>query len=533
MNTVMIIIISTIAIATLLNIVLKKFDIPTIIGYIFTGIIISKIFGFDDGSSENINHLAEFGIVFLMFTIGLEFSIEHLKQMKVEVFVNGLLQVSLSSIFFFIISYYILNIEISSSLILAAAISLSSTAIVLKIMNENETINSKFGKKSLGILLFQDIAVIPILIMVDILSTNNESLSIVLLTTLIDAIIVLSVLFIFGKYIVENFLKIASVSNEIYIASVLLIVLASSYMAHIFGFSYSLGAFIAGMTIAETKYKHQIEADLIPFRDILLGLFFITIGMQIDTNVILNNFVLILSLLVIIMTVKSFLIFFIIQHKSSSKTAIKTALSLSQVGEFSLVILAIANSNSLIDSTIMQIFIPVIVLSMIITPFILKNIIILSNLIIKEKKIVDIDIIGSKYSKHIIICGYSNTGKDIVKNLELKKIPYIIIEHDIKIVEEAKKENKNIIFGNATQISLLNALNIKEASSVILAIDKFKKLQMVINTINSISKDIDIVAKVSNQDEYDILKEYNIKHILNRSEVMSNILLQEALNCKI
>ncbi len=533
MNEVMIIIISTFAIATLLNIILKKFDIPTIIGYIFTGIIISKIFVLDSGHNEDIAHLAEFGIVFLMFTIGLEFSIEHLKQMKVEVFVNGLLQVILSSFLFFIISYYILDIDIKSSLIIATALSLSSTAIVLKIMNENETINTKFGKKSLGILLFQDIAVIPILIMVDILITTEKSISSILITTAIHAIIVLAILFIFGKYIVEKFLKVASVSNEIYIASILLIVLASSYIAHAFGFSYSLGAFIAGMTIAETKYKHQIEADLIPFRDILLGLFFITIGMQINTDVIFNNYLLILSLLIIIMTLKGFLIFFIIKYKSSARTAIKTAFSLSQVGEFSLVVLAIASSNYLIDLVIIEIFIPIIVLSMIITPFILKNIVTLSNLIIKEEKMIDIDIKGDQYSGHIIICGYSNTGKDIVNKLELKKLSYVIIEHDIKLVEEAKKDNKNIIFGNATQISLLNALNIKEASSVILAIEKFKKLQMVIDTINSIDKNIAIIAKVSNQDEYDILKEYNIKHVLNRSEVMSDILLQEALKCRL
>ena len=148
MNEVMIIIISTFAIATLLNIILKKFDIPTIIGYIFTGIIINRIFGLDGVYSENIAHLAEFGIVFLMFTIGLEFSIEHLKRMKIEVFVNGLLQVILSSLLFFLISYYILDIDIKSSLIIATALSLSSTAIVLKIMNENETINTKFGKKT-------------------------------------------------------------------------------------------------------------------------------------------------------------------------------------------------------------------------------------------------------------------------------------------------------------------------------------------------------------------------------------------------
>jgi len=531
MPDIMIIIISTFAIATLLNIILKKFGVPTIIGYIFTGVVITALFGLRDTSDE-IEHIAEFGIVFLMFTIGLEFSIAHLKSMKEEVFINGLLQVTISSIIFFVIIHIIIGIDIKSSIIIASAISLSSTAIVLKVLNESDKINSSFGKKALGILLFQDIAVIPILLMVDIFTNSNQSISTLLFYTLINAIIALSIMFIFGKYIVERFLEISSSSNEIYIASILLIVLASSYLAHTLGFSYSLGAFIAGMTIAETKYKHQIEADLIPFRDLLLGLFFITIGMGIDINIVVNNILLILLLVVVIMSIKAVIIYSIIIYKSYPRVAFKSALSLSQIGEFSLVILSIASGYSLVEDNIVQILIPSIVISMIFTPFILNHLADISDIVIKEDPL-DVEVCSRGYSNHIIVCGYSATGKSIVKKLKKRKIPYVIIEHNIKLVEQAKRTNKNIIFGNATQVSLLEKLDIKKASAVIIAMENFKKINMVIDRVKSISNDIDVIAKVVNKKEAKLLEEYNLKHIVNRSDIMSELLLEEALSCKL
>ncbi|SHO80559.1 Glutathione-regulated potassium-efflux system protein KefB [hydrothermal vent metagenome] len=531
MNDVMIVIISTFAIATVLNIILRKFGVPTIIGYIFTGVVITSLFGLEHTSNE-IKDIAEFGIVFLMFTIGLEFSIAHLKSMKEEVFLNGLLQITLSSLIFFIIIHIIIGIDTKSSIIIASAISLSSTAIVLKVLNESDKINTTFGKKALGILLFQDIAVIPILLMVDIFTNSTQSISTLLFYTLINAIIALSIMFIFGKYIVEKFLEVSSKSNEIYIASILLIVLASSYLAHTLGFSYSLGAFIAGMTIAETKYKHQIEADLIPFRDLLLGLFFITIGMGIDINLVMDNILLILLLVVLIMSIKALIIYFVIIFKSYPRVAFKSALSLSQIGEFSLVILSLASGYSLLDNSIVQILIPSIVISMIFTPFILNHLADIVDIIIKEEPL-EVEVSSGGYNNHIIVCGYSATGKSIVKKLKKRKIPYIIIEHNIKLVEQAKRGNKNIIFGNATQTSLLEKLDVKKASSVIITMENFKKITMIIDRVKSISSDIDVIAKVVNKKEVELLKEYNLKHVLNRSDIMSDILLDEALSCKL
>jgi len=529
----MVAIISTFSIAIAINIFLKRYGIPTIIGYIFTGLIISKVFGLHSGHDDTLAHIAEFGIVFLMFTIGLEFSITQLRIMREEVFVNGALQVSLSALLFFTLATIFFDIDLRSSIVIGAAISLSSTAIVLKILNESGQIGTEFGKKSLGILLFQDIAVIPILLLVDILTNSDQSIGTLLFYTLIDAIIALSILFVFGKYIVERILELSYSSNEIYIASILLIVIASSYLAHIFGFSYSLGAFIAGMTIAETKYKHQIEADLIPFRDLLLGLFFITIGMQIDISFIGAHLAKILILLVLIMLFKAAMIYLILFRKTTNRTAFKSAFALSQIGEFSMVVLALSNSSSLIDNGIVQILLATVVLSMIITPFILNNLSAIADIVVPED-VPDLPIIdGSKYENHIIVCGYANTGKGVVKKLIRKNIPHIIIEHDLKLVEQARRAKRNIVLGNAAQIELLEALNIHKASAVIVAIDNFQKLHLVVDTIKSMGQDIDIIVKVANRKEYEFLQEYDLKHVLNRADIMSGILVEEALHCKL
>ncbi|MGM0533683.1 MAG: cation:proton antiporter [Campylobacterota bacterium] len=533
MESILIVILSAIAIATILNVILRRFNVPTIIGYIFTGAMIAYMFDLGSAHNGELAHIAEFGIVFLMFTIGLEISFAHLKSMKYEVFVNGAVQVLLTAAVVFAIAHFGFGQEIKSSIIIGAAIALSSTAIVLKVLNESGKINSEFGKRSLGILLFQDMAVVPILLMITIFASDDSSLGQLMTTTLINAVIALLILYILGKYVLERVLKLVADSNEIYMGAILLIVVGSSYIAHAFGFSYSLGAFIAGMMIAETKYRHQIEADLIPFRDILLGLFFITIGMQIDFSTLGQNIYGILGFLVTIMTMKALLIFAIVRVSSQKRTAIKTAMALSQIGEFSLAIVALANSNGLLEPSTVQVLIVTVVLSMIITPFILNHISKLADIFAKESTPEDLIIQSAGYRNHVIVCGYGNTGQDIVKRLEKQSIPYVIIEIDLKLVEQGKAEGRNIVFGNAAQKTVLENVDIKNASSIIVAIDNFAKLQMVVEIVHQIRPGIDVVARVENQMQKEILGNFHLKHVVSNSAVMADLLVDEALSCKL
>jgi len=427
-NTLLILII-TISISTVLNVFLKRFEMPTVIGYVLSGFAISSIFHFAKDSKEMLYHLAEFGIVFLMFTIGLEFSVNHLKRMKKEVFVYGSLQVALSGLLFTGLGSLVFDLDIKSAIVVGFALALSSTAIVLKMLNDNNQIHSGYGRTTLGILLFQDLAVIPILLMVSFFTSETETVSILLLEILASAIVVFLIIFIIGKYFLERFFGwiMASGSEEIFLVAVLLGVMGASFVADVFGFSYSLGAFLAGMMIAETKYRYRIEADLIPFRDILLGVFFVTIGMLIDWHSLMNYGHIILGLLVGIMLLKGLLIFGVLRFFIQKRTALKTAFALFQVGEFALAIFALAYSNNLISHELNQIMIITVILSMIITPFVLQNIKKLADMFTKEPLALrDRALLGDTYQDHIIVCGYGPVGQKLVKMFKERNLLYIV-----------------------------------------------------------------------------------------------------------
>jgi CPA2 family monovalent cation:H+ antiporter-2 len=535
MENPLLILIITIGISTVLNVFLKRFDIPTVIGYVLAGFAISSIFHFAEDSKEMLSHLAEFGIVFLMFTIGLEFSVNHLKQMKKEVFMYGGMQVVLSGLIFTGLSSLIFGLEIKSAIVMGFALALSSTAIVLKILNENNEIHSGYGRTTLGILLFQDLAVIPILLMVSFFTSESDSITVLLLETFASAIVLFLIIFIIGKYFLERFFGwiMSSGSEEIFLVAILLGVMGGSYMAHFFGFTYSLGAFLVGMMIAETKYRYRIEADLIPFRDILLGVFFVTIGMLIDWHSLVNYGHIILGLLLSIMLIKGLLIYAILHFFVQKRTAIKTAWALFQVGEFSLAILALAYSNQLISNEANQIMIITVVISMIITPFVLKNIKTLADILSKEPDTLRERALSSgTYENHIIVCGYGDIGRKLVEKLKAKNLLYIIIEHDIKIVDaEIAKGEEAIYFANAAQKMVLAHFNVNHCSSIIVTIENKIQRQLICENIVSFRSHIHSVVKVNNSIEEAVLSDMGIKHVINEKKIISDLLADKALAC--
>ena len=517
------IIVAAIFIATLLNLLLKRFNIATIIGYIATGTIIAYGFGLHHSNhSHELKLAAEFGVVFLMFTIGLEFSINHLMRMKKEVFLYGSLQVFITIFIITLIAMYGFDIEIKTALIIGAALALSSTAIVLKVLNESGDINSPYGRKTLGILLFQDIAVIPILLMITLFSVQDMPVSSLLLQTLIGALVLFVGLWLFGKYLLEPFFHHVSQVNseEIFIGSILLVVIGISYLAYTLGFSYSLGAFLAGMLIAETRYKYQVEADLIPFRDLLLGLFFITVGMQIDFKIISDYIVLISLLIVGLILLKVGIIFILLRFATAKRVALKSALSLFQLGEFGLVIFELASAKDLVDPTTTQVLIVVIIISMILTPFLLKNISHVADYLLPSTidKNDNLNIVQNDLCHHVVLIGYGRLGKRIAGLLEDGNLKYVVIEQNIKAVEEAQKLGKPLVFGNAAQKNILESLNIKEASAVVISIGNSEKLRLVCEAVKDLAYDVKIVVKVNSFDEKQMLMDLGLTHIVVENE---------------
>jgi len=530
------IIVITLSIALVLNLLLKKLNISTIVGYIFTGIILSYFMSFSQITKIELEHISEFGIVFLMFTIGLEFSIRHLKQMRKEVFVYGTLQVIVTSMFFGFVSHHLFGIDVKTSIIIGAALSLSSTAIVLKSLNENGDIHRPYGRYSVGILIFQDLAVIPILIMITLFTNQDATLSDMVTTTLISGFIVIATLYVFGKYILQWLLDfvVDSKTEELFIATIMLIVLSSSLLAHMFGFSYSLGAFIAGMLIAETKYKYQIEADLVPFRDILLGLFFITVGIQVNISFVFENLFTIISLAVGILLLKAILIFSVISIFSVKKRAFKTALALAQVGEFSFAVFALASSSLLIDTNLHQTMLSVVILSLLFTSIAIKYVRNFTDLFfVNKSETLNDPIVTADIKNHIVVCGYSKLGQKVVRKLIKEDIPYMAVEHDRDHVQEGFDAGHAVFFGNAASKTVLSFLRVKNASAVIIAINNEDKARLVAEAIKNIDKNIKVVVKISSKSQMQGLFDIGVKNFINENEIVASKLISKATMCKL
>ncbi len=530
------IIVFTLFLSLVLNLLLKKIHISPIVGYIFTGIIIVSFMDFIHIDSNYVNHIAEYGIVFLMFTIGLEFSVTHLKQMKKEVFVFGTLQVVITTVFFAFIANKLFALDIKTSIVIGSALALSSTAIVLKVLNENGDIHRPYGRNSVGILIFQDLAVIPILLMITILADSTRSLGDMVLNTVISAIIVGIILFIVGFYIIEKFLAyvVDTHVEELFIASILLIVLSSAWLAHSFGFSHSLGAFLAGMMIAETKYKYQIEADLVPFRDILLGVFFISVGMQVNLMAIFENFFTIVGLSIAILALKALLIFAIIRIFTFTKRAIKTALALAQVGEFSFAVFALASANNLIDNELNQIMISVVIISLIFTSLALRHVRAFTNLFYPERtEVLEEPMVSADIKNHIIVCGYSLLGQKIVKRLKDSGFAYAAIEHDRQHVKEGLDRGDVVFFGNAASKIMLDSLFIKNATAVIIAIDNDEKIRLITEAIKGIDPTISVIVKITHKAQIEDFSDLHIDGFVNENEIVAEQLVYAATHCKI
>ncbi|MDD3325274.1 MAG: cation:proton antiporter, partial [Sulfurospirillaceae bacterium] len=318
-------------------------------------------------------------------------------------------------------------------------------------------------------------------------------------------------------------------TDEIFISAVFLLVIGSSVLAHVFGFSYSLGAFLAGMMMAETKFKYQIEADLVPFRDMLLGLFFVTVGMQINLNVIAEYYLEIAALLVAVMATKAVVIFSILWYFSGSRVALKASLAISQIGEFSLAIFALAHSDNLIDAKINQILIVTVVFSMIATPFILRNIKSIADFLIKsesEEKEFAIESAGIR--DHIIVCGYGKLGQEIVYRLKKLNLPYLVLEYDINLVRLGKERNEPVFFGNATDKNILRKAYVENCRCIIVAMSNEKRLLLMCEVLASFDKKINTVVKVSDYEEKKLLKGLDVEHIVNEGRETAKAIIKEA-----
>jgi len=462
--------------AAVLCVVLCRFmKLPPMLGYLAVGVLAGPNALALAQDSNGLHYLGEFGVVFLMFVIGLEFSLPKLRAMRKHVFGLGLLQVTLTVLG--ASAAGMLFADWKTALALGCALAMSSTAIVVKLMVERLELESEHGKRVMGILLFQDLAVVPLLVLIPALGAGPEDLMEALLQAGIKAALLVSVLLVGGRHLMRRWLTLVArrKSDELFVLNLLLITLGLAWMTELAGLSLALGAFIAGMLISETEFKHQVETDIRPFHDVLLGLFFASIGMLLDWRLVVSHALLVGALFLLAPLLKALLVTGLARALGApAGVALRTGLYLAQAGEFGFVLLALAGTQGLIEPTLQNSILAAMVLSMLATPFVVlaSNRIVLklvSNEWLQQSlQMTSIARKSISAQQHVIICGYGRCGQNLARMLEREAIPYIALDLDPDRVRRASAAGDAVVFGDAGRLQALMAAGLARASAVVI-----------------------------------------------------------------
>ena len=494
--------------------VFKYFKLSATIAYFAVGILLGPSGAGILYDSDSIRHFVEFGIVFLMFSIGLEFSLPKLNSMRGILFGLGGAQVLITLATTFFVSR-LFGLDLAMAFVIGSALTMSSTAIVSKILIERIDLNSRHGRLSIGILLFQDIAVIPILILLPALSTSAIDINTLFIPIIVKIFVLLSILFWLGKPIINFWFGLVAQqkSRELFVLNVLMVTMFFAYLTHLAGLSYALGAFLAGMLISETRYRYQVESDIASFRDILLGLFFISVGMMLNLNIFIEYLWIIITIFIGYSLFKATLIALLTKaFKYEFGVGIRTGIILGQAGEFSFVILALAKEQNIIGGDILQIILSVCLLSMICAPFLIpyngRIARFLSKSYIKnsQKNIDKINDIGHNLSDHVILCGYGRSGQFLGRFLKEEHIPFIAIDMDLNRVNDASNAGELVMYGDASRRVVLNAAGIKNCKAVIITYADDRASSKVLTVVRETYEDLPVIVRTADESSIALLQ---------------------------
>ena len=494
--------------------VFKYFKLSATIAYFAVGILLGPSGAGILYDSDSIRHFVEFGIVFLMFSIGLEFSLPKLNSMRGILFGLGGAQVFITLATTFFVSR-LFGLDLAMAFVIGSALTMSSTAIVSKILIERIDLNSRHGRLSIGILLFQDIAVIPILILLPALSAPAIDINTLFIPIILKIAVLLSILFWLGKPIINFWFGLVAQqkSRELFVLNVLMVTMFFAYLTHLAGLSYALGAFLAGMLISETRYRYQVESDISSFRDILLGLFFISVGMMLNLNIFIEYLWIIITIFIGYSLFKATLIAMLTKaFKYEFGVGIRTGIILGQAGEFSFVILALAKEQNIIGGDILQIILSVCLLSMICAPFLIpyngRIARFLSKSYIKnsQKNIDKINDIGHNLSDHVILCGYGRSGQFLGRFLKEEHIPFIAIDMDLNRVNDASNAGELVMYGDASRRVVLNAAGIKNCKAVIITYADDRASSKVLTVVRETYTDLPVIVRTADESSIALLQ---------------------------
>lgn len=508
---------------------LKAAGLPALLGYVLIGIGLGPFLPGMDAESPTA-HLAEFGVVFLMFSIGLEFSLSRLKSMRQAVFGLGGLQVAIS-MFIVMVFGLVLDLSWEAGLALGGVIAMSSTAIVSKLLSERDELDSEHGRLILGVLLFQDLAVAPLIIFVPALA-QSASLGEALLYATLKAALVLALILLLGQKLMRPWFHLVaqSKSSELFMLNVLLVTLGLAYVTDRAGLSLALGAFLAGVLIAETEYRYQVEADIRPFRDVLMGLFFVSVGLMLDFSVVTQHWDEVLAILALLVLGK-FLVIVLVAglFTQSWPVVMRVGTGLAQAGEFGFVLLGLTLANNLLSRPMHQVILAAMVLSMLAAPFFVMAGTRLARRMEggawmeQARGVHEIAARAFGKQKHVILCGYGRSGQSLARLLESERIPFIALDHDPRRVRAAAQAGDGVVFGDSTRAEVLMAAGVQRAKAVVVSFAHTPSALKIIAAVQRLRPDAPVIVRTVDDNDLDLLCEAGASEVV--PEVMEGALM--------
>ena len=513
-----------------------RLRLPPVLGYLFVGLIVGpKAFGWVD-DSEALPLLAELGVVFLLFSLGLEFSLSKMIALRQVVFGLGSLQVLVSGAVLGAL-LMLAGVPTTPALLLGGGLALSSTAIVSKELTSLGEIFSSHGQNAIGVLLFQDVVAVLLLTLVPVFAGNSDQAWYGALPLTLGKTVVLFVgLSLLSRWVLPRlFHEVAAArSAELFVLLALVIVLLTAGLTHLIGLSPALGAFLAGMLLGESHYRHQIEADLRPFRDILLGVFFISIGMLIDLRLFASHGLLILGLTLALLLIKGSVVALLVKLRGSDReTAWRSGLALAQGGEFCFALMAQMQQNDLMPAGLGSLLLAATFCSMVVTPSLLRAAPWIAARLHRkpneEAKLEEISALNAGVQGHVVICGYGRVGQSIGRILHKARQPYIALDNDPVRVREAAVVESAVHYGDSHRGELLVAVGLERASLVVIAVDKSEVALQVVKEARRINPHVPILVRTRDDSQSPELKAAGASEVVPELLESSLMLASHAL----
>jgi len=502
--------------SVLVVLALKRANLPPILGYLVVGMAVGPAaLGLVD-SAEDTRLLAEFGVVFLLFTLGLEFSLPRMMVMKAEVFVLGSAQVVLTALVAGTAGWF-LGLAPGAAVVLGGVMAMSSTAIVIKQLTEQLELGRTHGRLAVGVLLFQDLAIVPFLVLIPALGNGDATYS------LLDALFAMAkgaasvvIVLLAGRFLLRPLFHEIGRARiaELFTLTVLLVVLGAAWATHAVGLSFALGAFLAGMMLAETEYRHQVEMDIRPFRDVLLGLFFITVGMLVDFRRLYEQFALI-SLLVVLLVIGKAALTTLLSRKLAGnwEDACRSALVTAQGGEFGLALLTLALKDDVLPPGAGEPLLAAIVVGMTLSPFLIRHNAELASRMFGAgeragEPVTDDMVVSSVAAReHVLICGFGRVGQNVARILDDENHEYIAVDLDPYRVRTARQAGDPVYFGDAGRPDILSAVGLENASIVVISFADPLVALRIVRSIRELRRDVPILVRTQDDSYLDELQE--------------------------